>query len=195
MPRNRRPQKREEKRAEIVAAAAELFTRTGYDETPMTAIAAAAGVATNTIYWYFADKDALLVAVLDRVLAAELSDAAQHVGDPWEDQLLWAVERLERYSRLVTVVHARTAIAPAVDAWHTDFHRLAEEMLAHGFRRLGVPEESLRASTQVGVFVVEGFLLHPETAPSRREVIDLLARLGSTAPRPLPGSEETRSGS
>ena len=178
MPRNRRPQKREEKRDEIVAAATDLFTGAGYDETPMTAIAAAAGVATNTIYWYFKDKDALLVAVLDRVLAEALADAGERTGDPWEDRLLWAVERLERYSRLVTVVHARTAIAPVVDAWHTDFHRLAEEMLSDGFRSAGVPEESLRASTQIGVFVIEGLLLHPDAAASRREVIGLLARPG-----------------
>lgn len=195
MPRNRRPQNREEKRDEIVAAATELFTGTGYDETPMTAIAAAAGVATNTIYWYFKDKDALLVAVLDRVLAEALADAGTRTDEPWSDQLLWAVERLERYSRLVTVVHARTAISPVIDAWHADFHRLAEDMLAGGFRSAGVPEDSLRASIQIGVFVIEGLLLHPGTAESRREVIDLLAHPGGDRRR-LPGDRtRTRSGS
>lgn len=192
MPRNRRPQNREEKRDEIVAAALGLFTDTGYDETPMTAIAAAAGVATNTIYWYFKDKDALLVAVLDRVLAEALADAGKRTGDPWEDQLLWAVERLERYSRLVTVVHARTAVAPAIDAWHAAFHRLAEDMLAGGFRRAGVPEESLRASIQIGVFVIEGLLLHPDARPSRREVIKQLVHPGGD--RRQPPRDRTRTG-
>jgi len=177
MPRNRRPREREEKRGEIVTAATGLFTRAGYDETPMTAIAAAAGVATNTIYWYFKDKDALLVAVLDHVLAEALADAGQRISEPWEDQLLWAVERLEQYARLVTVVHARTAVSPVVDAWHTGFHELTERMLADGFRRAGVPEDAVNASTRIGVFVIEGLLLHPDEAASRREVIHLLARL------------------
>jgi AcrR family transcriptional regulator len=195
MPRNRRPQKREEKRDEIVAVAADLFTEAGYDETPMTAIAAAAGVATNTIYWYFKDKDTLLVAVLDRVLADALAEAGARTGDPWADQLLWAVERLEKYSRLVTVVHARTAIAPVIDAWHADFHRLAEDMLAGGFRSAGVPDESLRASIQIGVFVIEGLLLHPDTAPCRREVIGLLAHPGGNPRHPSRDQTRTRSDS
>lgn len=195
MPRNRRPQNREEKRDEIVTAAAKLFIGTGYDETPMTAIAAAAGVATNTIYWYFDDKDALLVAVLDRVLAEALADASERADAPWEDQLMWAVERLDQYGRLVTVVHARTAIAPVIDAWHADFHRLAEDLLAGGFRSAGVPEESLRASVQIGVFVIEGLLLHPVTAPSRREVINLLARPAHIHHDPRRDEARPRSGS
>ena len=64
MPRNRRPQDREEKRAEIVTAAAGLFTEAGYDATSMAKVAASAGVTTNTIYWYFKDKDALWVKLV-----------------------------------------------------------------------------------------------------------------------------------
>ncbi|PQP53755.1 TetR/AcrR family transcriptional regulator, partial [Mycolicibacterium austroafricanum] len=68
MPRNKRPQPPQEKRAEIVTAARELFVDAGYDATPMGRLAAAAGVAANTIYWYFEDKDAVLIAVLDEVM-------------------------------------------------------------------------------------------------------------------------------
>ena len=100
MPRNRRPQDREEKRAEIVAAAAGLFTAAGYDETSMAKVAASAGVTTNTIYWYFTDKDALLVGVLDHVLSGALEAASLHAEEPWVDQVLWAVEQLEQYNRL-----------------------------------------------------------------------------------------------
>ncbi len=187
MPRNRRPQARDEKRDEIVAAATQLFTDPGYDQTPMTRIAGAAGVATNTIYWYFKDKDELLVAVLDRVLAEALADAAEQGSEPWADQVLWAVERLERYHRLVTVVHARTALSRLVDDWHEAFHRLVDEMLADGFRRIGTPEESLRAMTKIGVFVVEGLLLHPHAASDRRDVVELLTR-PQTPPRRGPAA-------
>src|SRR3954468_5491110 len=112
MPRNRRPQDREEKRAEIVAAATALFTESGYEETSVSKVATAAGVTTNTIYWYFADKDALLVAVLDHVLGEALAEAGSEPDRPWVDQVLWAVDRLDQYRRLVTVVHARTATSP-----------------------------------------------------------------------------------
>ena len=69
MPRNRRPQDREEKRAEIVVAARRLFVEEGYDAASMTRIARDAGVVSNTLYWYFQDKDSILIAVLDAVLA------------------------------------------------------------------------------------------------------------------------------
>ncbi|WP_155771679.1 helix-turn-helix domain-containing protein, partial [Mycobacterium asiaticum] len=69
MARNKRPQAADEKRAEIVAAARRLFIDAGYDATSMSRLAKEAGVAPNTIYWYFGDKDDVLIAVLDSVMA------------------------------------------------------------------------------------------------------------------------------
>ena len=174
MPRNRRPQDREEKRVEIVAAATALFTGSGYDETSVSKVAAAAGVTTNTIYWYFDDKDALLVAVLDHVLGSALAEAALEPDRPWVDQVLWAVDRLDQYRRLVTVVHARTATSPTIDVWHTDFHALMDTLLIDGFRRAGVPEASLIPTAAIGVFVVEGLLMHPHAGQDRRAIVEAL---------------------
>ena len=176
MPRNRRPRDREEKRGEIVAAAARLFTEAGYDNTSMAKVAASAGVTTNTIYWYFTDKDALLVGVLDQVLGEGLAAAALHAEAPWVDQVLWAVEQLEQYNRLVTVVHARASTSPLIEAWHTSFHELMDSIMAEGFRGVGVAEADLAAMNRIGTFVVEGLLMHPHTGPNRREIVELLAR-------------------
>lgn len=174
MPRNRRPKDREEKRAEIVIAATTLFTESGYDDTSMSKVAEAAGVTTNTIYWYFADKDALLVAVLDHVLGSALAESALHPDRPWVDQILWAVDRLEQYRRLVTVVHARTATSPAIDTWHNNFHALVDSLLIDGFRRSGIPESDLAPTAAIGVFVVEGLLMHPHVSPDRRAIVEAL---------------------
>ena len=174
MPRNRRPQDREEKRAEILAAATTLFTESGYDETSVSKVAAAAGVTTNTIYWYFDDKDALLVAVLDHVLEAALAEAALEPDRPWVDQLLWAVDRLDQYRRLVTVVHARTATSATIDAWHSDFHALVDAWLVDGFRRTGIPESRLIPMSAIGVFVIEGLLMHPHVGQDRRAIVEAL---------------------
>ncbi len=181
MPRNRRPQDREEKRGEIVAAATELFTGVGYDHTSMATVAAGAGVTTNTIYWYFTDKDALLVGVLDHVLETALEAASGQAEAPWVDQVLWAVDQLEQYRRLVTVVHARAAGSPSIEAWHTDFHDLMDAIMAEGFRGVGVAEADLAAMTRIGAFVVEGLLMHSHTAQERRAVVQQL-----TSPRATP---------
>jgi AcrR family transcriptional regulator len=176
MPRNRRPQDREEKLAEIVTAAAGLFTKAGYDETSMAKVAASAGVTTNTIYWYFQDKDALLVGVLDHVLNEALEAASLHTEEPWVDQVLWAVEQLEQYNRLVTVVHSRASTSPLIEAWHTNFHDLMDSILAEGFRGVGVAEADLAATNRIGTFVVEGLLMHPHTRANRREIIEQLTK-------------------
>ena len=174
MPRNRRPQDREEKRVEIVLAATTLFTESGYDETSMSKVAAAAGVTTNTIYWYFDDKDALLVAVLDHVLGSALADAALGHDQSWVDQMLWAVDRLEQYRRLVTVLHARTAISPLIDTWHDGFHSLVDSLLVDGFRRAGIAQADLVPMARIGVFVVEGLLMHPDLGQDRRAIVEAL---------------------
>jgi AcrR family transcriptional regulator len=50
----------DERRAEIVRLAAELFDREGYHQTSMERLAAAAGVAKPTLYHYFSGKEEIL---------------------------------------------------------------------------------------------------------------------------------------
>lgn len=179
MPANRRPLDRQTKRDEIVRIAAGLFTDVGFDQTPMTQLAAAAGVTTNTVYWYFEDKDAVLVAVLDLLLTEALQEKAQLDASPWREQLLWAVGRLERFHRLVNVVHVRAAASPAVGAWHEKFHGLADSLLADGFRSAGITEADLPAASRIGTFVIEGLLTHPQDGASRDAVLRLLTTFAS----------------
>ena len=177
MPANRRPQDPQEKRAEIVRAAEQLFVDVGYEDTPMTRIAAAAGVTTTTIYWYFKDKDALLVAVLDQVLTQAVQEQSAQFDRPWDEQLLWVIGRLRRLHRLVSVVHARVRSSPVIDDWHNRFHALADLSLAEGFRRAGVAEADLPAATRVAVFTIEGLLTHPHDEQATRDIVRLLGSI------------------
>lgn len=174
MPRNRRPQDREQKRAEIVAAAEALFTGDGYEQASMTRIAAAAGVTPTTIYWYFRDKDELLVAVLDHLLAEVLRQPDGVAALSLTDQVLLVLARLEAVRPLVTLVHARTPLSDGVAAWHSSFHALVETMLADGLRSAGTPEGDVGALTRVGVLVVEGLLTHPLGEADRRAAVALV---------------------
>ncbi len=54
--------KAEETRSRILAAALELFRRRGFDQTTMREIAAEAEVALGSAYYYFASKEALVMA-------------------------------------------------------------------------------------------------------------------------------------
>ena len=66
MGKNKRDVDPQVKRDEIEAAALQLFTEHGYEATSMAMVAAHAGVAPNTLYWYFKNKDDMLVAALNR---------------------------------------------------------------------------------------------------------------------------------
>lgn len=58
-------------RARIIRAAADLFTESGYSTTSIGAVAAAAGVGVQTVYYTFGTKRAVLTAVLDQAVAGD----------------------------------------------------------------------------------------------------------------------------
>jgi AcrR family transcriptional regulator len=175
VPRNRRPRDREEKSAEIVAAAAALFAEVGFDRTSMAAVARGAGVTTTTIYWYFQDKEALLVAVLDHLLTGMLQGLEAQADRSWTERLLWVVEGLQEHSKLVTAVHALSATSATVGTWHSAFHELTDALLAAEIRASGVDEAQVHAMARLGVFAIEGLLMHPLPREEQRAVLDLLS--------------------
>jgi AcrR family transcriptional regulator len=175
VPRNRRPRDREAKSAEIVEAAATLFAQVGFDKTSMASVARSAGVTTTTIYWYFEDKEALLVAVLDHLLGEMLPGLEAQATHSWTDRLLWVVDRLQEQSKLVTTVHVLSATSATVAAWHSAFHELTDALLAEELRRSGVAAEQVPAMARLGVFTIEGLLMHPLPREEQRAVLELLS--------------------
>jgi TetR/AcrR family transcriptional repressor of mexJK operon len=68
------------KRAAILATARALFLADGFERTSMDAIAAAAAVSKRTVYDYYGDKRALLLAVVEqavRGLESEVTTAVE----------------------------------------------------------------------------------------------------------------------
>lgn len=175
MPRNRRPRDREEKSAEIVTAAAALFAELGFDKTSMASVARSAGVTTTTIYWYFQDKETLLVAVLDHLLAEMLQGLEAQATRSWTDRLLWVVQRLQEHGKLVTAVHALSATSSTVATWHSAFHELTDAILSEEIRQAGVPSAQVAAMARLGVFTIEGLLMHPLPGEEQRAVLELLS--------------------
>lgn len=87
---NERRSVREESRAvyrkAIVDAAMRIFGQTGFHEAKIADIAAAAGVATGTLYNYFTSKDEIFQSILDdglETLSAALEQRAA-IEDPLE---------------------------------------------------------------------------------------------------------------
>ncbi len=174
MSKNRRPKASQEKRAEIVTVARTLFVDAGYDATSMGRLAAAAGVASNTIYWYFADKDAVLIAVLDDVMADAWDEYQSVAAEPISVRLLWVVRQLQQLSRLVSTVHARAGRSPSVALWHDNFHLQTSSLFRFELEAAGSAADSLDAEVMIGVFTIEGLLMHPLSEERQRTVCDAL---------------------
>jgi AcrR family transcriptional regulator len=75
----------EARRNQILDAAWECFAELGYHQTPMAAIAAAAGLSTGAIYLYFESKEALMTAINERsreISRQIIAEARAATGDP-----------------------------------------------------------------------------------------------------------------
>lgn len=91
------------RREQILAAAGSVFAEAGYDDVTVTMIAARAGVATGSLYQFFADKEAIALAyattatarlqeVYDVVLAPEI------IGLPMATFLDHLIDRLVAFN-------------------------------------------------------------------------------------------------
>jgi TetR/AcrR family transcriptional repressor of mexJK operon len=97
------------KRAAILEAARQMFTRQGFDGTSMDQIAALAGVSKLTIYSHFGDKDALFVAVVNAYCEQQVPTA---MFEPSPDTPL-----RERLMDIARAYHA-LVMAPEAVAGH-----------------------------------------------------------------------------
>jgi len=136
------PRRREQAaatRRDILTAAQPLFERDGYAATTMAAIAAAAGVATKTVYVAYESKSGLLQALWNMLLRGDEDDAPVARRE-WYRAVLDEpdpVRKLqfnarnartvkERAGALMAVIRSAAPTEPDIDAlWEriqTDFH-------------------------------------------------------------------------
>lgn len=136
----------ERKRREVIATAARLFAERGFQETSMSDLTEATGLAAGGLYHYISGKEELLFSICDELLdpllerareivAAEESPAAQlrallhawleHIATHRDHMLVFAQERhvIEREPQWRRVRRQRKA-----------FEQLLDDVLARGER-------------------------------------------------------------
>ena len=97
-----REQNKQDKRARILRAARELFSKRGFEQTTTREIARRAGVGTGTVFVYFRDKDELLFHVFREELEPVGAQAFESLDSdaPLIDQLMHVFgQLLEHYGR------------------------------------------------------------------------------------------------
>lgn len=75
------------RRQELMIAAAHLFNQRGYDATSMRDIAREAGMLAGSMYYHFPSKDDLIIATYEegkRLISGAVIDATEGISDPWD---------------------------------------------------------------------------------------------------------------
>ena len=142
----RRQEQAEQTRERVLDAAGELFLERGYERATIAAIAAAAGVADETVYGHFGNKRTLLGQLRQRavrggdprpVLEQEGPRRLAAATDQREQLGVFASDvarRLERAAPLVAVVAAGAAGEPELqallDRLHADRRRNLRGLVA-----------------------------------------------------------------
>ena len=70
-----RPDVSEKRKTEIVDAAARVFSRKGFSGARMDDIVKETGLSKGLLYWYFKGKDAIIVAIMRRLIEPTLKRA------------------------------------------------------------------------------------------------------------------------
>jgi AcrR family transcriptional regulator len=151
--------KGERTRSRIVAAAAELVLVHGVADTTLEAIKQTAGVSSSQLYHYFADKDALLQAVIQRQTDMVLKTQEQAgLGTPeglraWRDSLVTRSREVSGagghpLGHLVgqlaeTDENARGQLADAFDQWVAALKDALSRLQDAGHLRPGVHPDAL----------------------------------------------------
>jgi len=87
---------RDERREQILRTAAEVFARRGVASTRINDIAEAAGISQGLLYRYFANREEVFAALLERLVQEtirQVHSALEYPGTPWE-QLHWLTGQL-----------------------------------------------------------------------------------------------------
>ncbi len=136
--RARSPEDKDLRRAQLIAAAAQLFADADFDAVTVARVAECAGVAKGTAYLYFATKEALFLALVRAELAQWLQDLAQKLKRLRSSQPERAVPQAIAKSvagrpvlcRLLVLLHS--VIEPKLDeATAREFKLFLRDLLGH----------------------------------------------------------------
>lgn len=136
-----------DRREQIISVAAALFSEKGYDRTSMRDIAAATGILSGSLYYYFPSKEALFLEVHSTGMKI-LTSAARHVwattSDPWDrlEKLAAAHSRalLENSGFMISVF---PRFPEGIDAFRPELIRQRneyEDIIAEAIEMLNLPD-------------------------------------------------------
>lgn len=171
--RQRDPRRRER----ILAAAAELVAERGYHSVSLVDIGARAGIVGSGIYRHFPSKDAILAALLGKVMQ-QLSDGAAKIlaTAPGDAEALSALVddhiRIALEDRAVLAVYHREGhnVAPEQQRMlrRAQRHYVAEWVHLLGHLRPDLADAELRVAVHAAIGAIQSTLFFRSGLPASR---------------------------
>ncbi|MFN8216028.1 MAG: TetR/AcrR family transcriptional regulator [Solirubrobacterales bacterium] len=136
----------ERKRREVIDTAARLFAQRGYQETSMSDLTEATGLAAGGLYHYIESKDELLISICDELLDPLLARAGEILAEeaPSDRQLrellhAWLEHIASHRDHMLVFAQERHVIEREpqwrrVRAQRKRFEKLLDDVLARGER-------------------------------------------------------------
>ncbi len=156
----------------IKEVALELFAENGFHNTSISQIARKAGVSKGLMYNYFESKEALLMAIIEEVVAGGekmMGDMFEQTDDPYQ-QLAAIVEGSFRMVRsdphhwkLLTSLALQPDIVSQVEPLVQYKTKMALGQMEALFRKLGYPEP--RQESYLFGAQLDGIMLHYLSVP------------------------------
>jgi len=112
-----KPETLVERREQILTAALTCFSRKGYHQTTMDDIVEASGLSKGGLYWHFASKKELFLALFDQLFvtaADQFSTILAAHGGTAEERLLLALDLMVQ---MATADEMQQAVPLMIDVW------------------------------------------------------------------------------
>jgi AcrR family transcriptional regulator len=193
------------RREAVLDAAEQLFHEHGFHGVSVDDLGAAAGISGPGLYRHFASKDALLMAVLDRIWM-RLRPAVEHAGSLDPDQALNELLdaqldlALEQPAALVLLVRELRHLPDDYRALASRNHRRYVAAWAEAIRgrRPELDDDDARAIALAVHGLVDSATLRAQAMPrglsreAHRRLLEALARAVLDAPGPTSGQRPAR---
>jgi AcrR family transcriptional regulator len=179
---------RGERRERILASATSLFEENGFHGAGIDEIAAAAGVTGPAIYRHFKNKDAVLVALFDRLaerLAVILATVATHEGRAGLETLVRLHGRLafEERALIVVYISEERNLPDAERRRVRRFQRAYVEAWADLLRSLrpDLSDEERRTAVHAAIGLLNSTGYRRQVGLPRAQAEDILTRMALVA--------------
>ena len=147
-------------RSDVVAKAAEILDNYGIADLTMRRLARELSVSPGALYWHFADKQELLGAVADRLLAAATpvsisGPVSGPVSGPWPDRIVAACSALR--DALLSATDGAELVSASFSAGRSAEMSRIVDALADACLESGLTADDAELAARTVVYYVLGF--------------------------------------